>query len=206
MRCPTAKWWLASSIAATFALSGLRLESGRSQETDLPESAPAAAETASADQNEPRPKIDPLSVNATCYVCHTVFVWEEISKQHLAEDVTCIECHGLSAGHANDENIGATKPDTVYERNQIDAMCQKCHAQHDVPPRDVITRFLERKLTVSPAVCTDCHGEHRIEAAELEEETEGEAEKEREKEGEERRSSTAESQRRRGCAGSNDRT
>ena len=80
--------------------------------------------------------------------------------------MTCIECHGLSAAHANDEDIGATKPDIVYRRDQIDAMCRKCHTEHDVLPRDVIARFLERKLTVSPAVCTDCHGKHRIEAAE----------------------------------------
>jgi hypothetical protein len=150
-----------SSVAVVFALDGFLLRPGRSQAENPPDSTPAA-QAASA------PEIDPLSVNATCYVCHTLFVWEEISKQHLAEDITCIKCHGLSAGHANDEDVGATKPDIVYRRDQVDAMCRECHTEHDVPARDVIGRFLERKLTVSPTICTDCHGEHRIEAAEEE--------------------------------------
>ena len=94
------------------------------------------------------------------------FVREEISKQHLACDVTCIKCHGVSADHANDEDIGATKPDVYYRRDQVDAMCRKCHPRHDVPARDVIARFMQRKLSVSPAVCTDCHGQHRIAAVE----------------------------------------
>ena len=148
MRRPVAAWLVASSVAVTLALSSLSLRSGRSQEADPPKDTPAAAEEA---ETETEPTIDPLSVNATCYVCHTTFVWEELSKQHLPEDVTCIECHGVSAGHANDENVGATKPDIMYGREQIDAMCRECHTEHDVPARDVIARALQRKLTVTEA-------------------------------------------------------
>ncbi len=118
---------------------------------------------------EPAETIDPLSVNATCYVCHMTFVREEISRVHFKEEVTCIKCHGLSAAHANDEDIGATKPDIVYKRNQVDEMCAKCHEEHDVPATDVIARFVEREITESPPVCTDCHGKHRIEPPEEEE-------------------------------------
>jgi hypothetical protein len=113
--------------------------------------------------------IDPLSVNATCYVCHIPFVREEISKVHFAEEITCIKCHGLSAAHANDEDVGATKPDITYARDQVDKMCRECHETHDVPAADVVARFAERKLTQTAAVCTDCHGHHRIEEPAAEE-------------------------------------
>ena len=107
--------------------------------------------------------IDPLGPNAACYVCHLTFVHEELSVVHKAEKVTCIECHGLSAGHANDEDIGATPPDVVYKRERIDAACRECHEGHDVSAAAVLARFFERKLKPEPAaVCTDCHGQHRL--------------------------------------------
>jgi len=118
---------------------------------------------------KPAETIDPLSVNATCYVCHMTFVREEISWVHFKKEVTCIKCHGLSAAHANDEDIGATKPDIVYKRGQVDKMCGECHEDHDVPATEVIARFLEREITKSPPVCTDCHGKHRIEPPDEEE-------------------------------------
>jgi len=122
-----------------------------------PRSEASAAKTQSSVET-----IDPTSVNANCYVCHMAFVREPISKVHFQAKVTCVECHGLSAAHVNDENIGATKPDIRYRRDQIDAMCGRCHEQHNVPPASVIARFLERKPSQSPVVCTDCHGSHRI--------------------------------------------
>ena len=106
--------------------------------------------------------IDPASVNATCYVCHMMFVREPISRDHFKKKVTCIDCHGVSAGHANDEDIGATPPDVVYGRNQVDAMCGKCHEHHNVAAVKIVARHLERKIVASPVVCTDCHGNHRI--------------------------------------------
>jgi len=112
------------------------------------------------------PASDPMGPNAACYVCHMTFVREELSKTHLRAKITCIKCHGLSAKHANDENIGATKPDVTFARADVNAACRKCHPKHDVPPEKVVARWLERRLTESPAVCTDCHGTHKIERAE----------------------------------------
>jgi cytochrome c553 len=113
---------------------------------------------------KPAEETDPLGANAACYVCHITFVKEELSKVHLAAKVACVKCHGLSDKHANDENIGATKPDIMYKRDQIDASCVKCHERHDVPPGKVIARFEERKLGISTKpVCSDCHGTHKIE-------------------------------------------
>lgn len=163
-------WSVVACVVAPLTLAGLVLRplqsaqqpppAAATQVTDNPAAAADAADAADADE----PTIDPLSVNANCYVCHTTFVREEISKWHFAEQITCVSCHGLSAAHANDENIGATKPDITYRRDQIDAMCSKeCHTQHDVPAGEVLARFQERKPAASPVVCTDCHGHHRIE-------------------------------------------
>jgi formate-dependent nitrite reductase cytochrome c552 subunit len=110
--------------------------------------------------------IEVLGQNAACYVCHMTFVKEELAKVHLANKVTCVKCHGLSEKHANDENIGATKPDIVYPRAAVDGSCQKCHEDHDVPAQRVVARFLERKLPTDRAViCTECHGTHKIDHA-----------------------------------------
>jgi hypothetical protein len=105
----------------------------------------------------------PLNANAACYVCHIPFMREDLSTVHLAETIGCIACHGVSAGHANDEEIGATPPDVTFTRNQIDDFCGTCHETHDVPPELVVGRWIERELRPgAAAVCTDCHGSHRI--------------------------------------------
>ncbi len=116
--------------------------------------------------NDLAEETNPMFANAACYVCHIPFVKEELSTVHVKEKVTCIKCHGLSAGHANDEDIGATKPDIMYKRDQVDAMCGKCHEEHDVAAAKIVVRWQERKLSTSPPVCTDCHGMHKIEEAE----------------------------------------
>ncbi len=98
---------------------------------------------------------NPLGANAACYVCHMTFVKEELSKTHLRAEITCVRCHGLSAGHANDEDIGATPPDISFKRDQVDAMCLKCHKSHDIGPE-------EAGAGKYPPVCSDCHGTHKI--------------------------------------------
>lgn len=105
---------------------------------------------------------NPLGANAGCYVCHIPFVSEKLSKIHLQAKVGCIDCHGISAGHANDEDIGATKPDIIFDGAQTNKMCVKCHESHDVPAEEVIARWLERGSDKKQPKCTDCHGSHRI--------------------------------------------
>ncbi|MHC4624504.1 MAG: cytochrome c3 family protein [Planctomycetota bacterium] len=102
--------------------------------------------------------VDALGANAACYVCHIGFVKEQISKVHLSKEIACIHCHGLSAAHANDENIGATPPDTVFERDGVDMMCLGCHKRHDISTE----KLAEFQV---PPVCTDCHGAHRLEGS-----------------------------------------
>ncbi len=125
----------------------------------------SAADRASrSEKEEPEAVVDPMGPNGACYVCHMTFVREEISKVHLGAKTGCVDCHGTSAAHANDEDIGATKPDIVFQKNEVDRMCAKCHKAHDVPAREVVARFVQRKLS-GRAICTDCHGTHRIERA-----------------------------------------
>jgi len=147
-------------ISLLFCLSSERGWSGEDGATGKP------AESGQSESSGET--IDPLSVNANCYLCHIPFVREEISKVHFAEKITCIKCHGLSAAHANDEDIGATKPDITYGQDQVDKMCRECHETHDTPARAVIARFSQRKLSDAAAVCTDCHGHHRIEEPAIE--------------------------------------
>ena len=102
-----------------------------------------------------------------CYVCHTTFVQEELALVHLKAKVGCIKCHGLSDKHANDENVGATKPDITFKRPQIDHGCVECHEGHDAPAQKVVARLIERHLPPqTPPVCTECHGMHKIEQGE----------------------------------------
>lgn len=126
------------------------------------------ADPAAGDEADATDETNPLGANAACYVCHIPFVKEELATVHLKAKVTCIKCHGLSAAHANDEDIGATLPDVVFRRDQIDALCGECHQGHDVPAREVTARYVQRHLPAKPApVCTDCHGKHKIEPPEL---------------------------------------
>ena len=127
----------------------------------VPATPPSPAD-ASAPAEGP-PEMDPLSLNGACYVCHVTFVKEELAKVHLAEGISCAKCHGLSDKHANDENIGATKPDIVFARDKVDQACEECHDTHDAPATKVLARFSQRKLSLQkPVICTDCHGTHMI--------------------------------------------
>lgn len=112
---------------------------------------------------------DPLGPNAGCYVCHITFVGEELTVTHLDQQIGCVKCHGISDGHANDENIGATPPDVVLKHDQVNGFCQECHQNHDVPAEEVIARWLQRSKPQSTSqplrqsiTCTDCHGNHRL--------------------------------------------
>jgi hypothetical protein len=151
--------------AASDNTTGAEASAERESSTDRGVSEGADRDAASM-PDETHDETNPVGANAACYVCHMLFVKEAISKDHLKAGVGCIKCHGLSAGHANDEDVGATPPDVVFARDQVDPMCCECHQAHDVAPEEVVARFLERALPAgSKPVCTDCHGHHRIESA-----------------------------------------
>ncbi len=165
---------LAAAMIVGLLVTAVLWSNAAADGKDKPAAKTACTKKAAKKTEEETPQIDPMSVNATCYVCHMTFVYEKISSTHFEAKVTCVDCHGLSAKHANDENIGATKPDIVYARKGVDKMCEKCHEDHDVAPRKVVERFLKRKLpTKKVPVCTDCHGTHRIEREEEEGKSKG---------------------------------
>lgn len=152
--------WLGFTVPWRWPVEGSRCL-GAPPETPVAKPGPEATKNA----KEAAP-IDPMSANGACYVCHMAFVKEEISRVHFKAKVACSACHGVSDKHANDENIGATKPDVTFRHDQVDALCAKCHDHHDASAKKVIARFVERRLPANPPpVCTDCHGAHKIEKA-----------------------------------------
>jgi formate-dependent nitrite reductase cytochrome c552 subunit len=102
--------------------------------------------------------------NGACYVCHVNYEEEPLVGWHAEEGVGCVDCHGDSFAHRNDEN-NTTPPDKMIPAKQIDKACGECHDEHDVPAAKVITRLLQRcpeKAKSKNIVCTDCHGQHRL--------------------------------------------
>ena len=63
----------------------------------------------------------------------------------------------------------AAMPDILYGRAEVDASCRKCHQAHKNP--DAVAKFMAEwkgkrrphgRLILSNAICTDCHGLHRL--------------------------------------------
>jgi len=123
--------------------------------------------------------------NSKCYVCHETMKTEELTVSHLALDVTCDVCHGLSTDHMHDEML-MTKPDLLFGRSEVRAMCSNptCHKpggersiygleDHDAK---AVEEFIQNwrgrirpngRAVTHDSICTDCHGTHNItEAAE----------------------------------------
>jgi hypothetical protein len=106
----------------------------------------------------------PMADNGPCFVCHGNFQEESLALQHAKAGVGCMKCHGLSLAHRADED-NVTPPEIMYPAAKIDAACRKCHEEHDVPAREVIARWQKRcpgKTDAARILCTDCHGEHRM--------------------------------------------
>ncbi len=130
--------------------------------------------------------------NSKCYVCHPDLKTEELTVSHLALDVTCDECHGLSTEHMHDEML-MTQPDLLFGRSEVRAMCSNpsCHKpggernvyglQDHMNP-EAVDEFIESwrgrirpngRAVTHDSVCTDCHGTHNITKA-TEQQTGGE--------------------------------
>ncbi len=106
--------------------------------------------------------------NSMCLTCHINFEKEEVASTHLKKGITCAHCHGVSRDHMNDEEAAA-KPDILFGRTEVEPACRKCHQSHKNP--EAVSKFLAEwkgkrrphgRLILSNAVCTDCHGLHRL--------------------------------------------
>lgn len=106
-----------------------------------------------------------LRLNHACFVCHTNYKVEKLVNIHAEQEIGCMDCHGESFEHRNDED-NITPPDVMYPQYEISDACKDCHDEHDVWPEKVIDRWLKRcpdKKDIKTLVCTDCHGHHRLE-------------------------------------------
>lgn len=102
--------------------------------------------------------------NGPCYVCHANYKNEGLVIEHGRAEVGCVDCHGESLAHRNDEN-NTTPPDRMFAADEIDGFCGKCHTEHDVLAKEVLLRWQERcpnKTDCQAIVCTDCHFQHRL--------------------------------------------
>jgi len=112
--------------------------------------------------------------NSKCYVCHTTMKQESLTTAHLAVNITCDKCHGPSINHMEDEML-MTKPDLLFGRSQVVAMCARCHQGHENSEkveafrREWAGRMRPNGRTISAeSVCTDCHGTHNLAKVEQE--------------------------------------
>ncbi len=102
--------------------------------------------------------------NFACHVCHGNYREEPFAVTHAKADISCIDCHGVSHAHRDDED-NIIPPDVMYPPEEIAKKCMKCHKKHDAPAKEVIARWLKRcsdKKDPGKLVCTDCHGQHRL--------------------------------------------
>jgi hypothetical protein len=144
--CCLARW--RSGVVQAVAAPPLSLEGYLDEK--LPE-APECAEAAKVD-------------NSACYVCHGNYDGEPLAATHASHKVGCMDCHGESLAHRNDED-NVTPPDKMYGPEDVKTMCRECHAKHNAPASDVIARWQQRcpaKTDPQKIVCTDCHFEHRM--------------------------------------------
>ncbi|MEF8787662.1 MAG: cytochrome c3 family protein, partial [Planctomycetota bacterium] len=108
----------------------------------------------------------PTADNQHCFVCHGNYRGEALTEVHASAHIGCMECHGPSDAHRGDE-ANVTPPDRMFPLEDINPYCRKCHKEHDVQPRKIIDRWLERaphRTGAQRTMCTDCHGQHRLES------------------------------------------
>lgn len=127
---------------------------------------------------------DDAGGNAKCYVCHSGLKTEDIAADHLAMDITCDACHGISTEHMHDEML-MTEPDLLFGRAEVQKMCSdpSCHkpgegrlvyARQDHKDLQKVEAFFQKwqgrarpngRVVSAESVCTDCHGTHNLNKA-----------------------------------------
>lgn len=106
----------------------------------------------------------PISYYVMCNDCHMGYIDEPLALAHAKAGMSCDSCHGKSRAHYSDES-NTTPPDKMYPAEKINPFCQGCHHSHDVQPGKVVALWMKRKSDKTDPekiLCTDCHGEHRM--------------------------------------------
>jgi len=98
------------------------------------------------------------SANTACFVCHANYKTESLANDHAKADIGCVNCHGQSSAHQNDEN-NITPPETIYSADKIDPFCRSCHKAHNISPKNIIARWLKRNPDKTAPTCRGqgCH-------------------------------------------------
>jgi len=165
---------LLSSSSSEFRVPGAGARQASAQELDKPKGPPPLV----VDKSAPLLLDDPAEADKTnrqataavdadtvaCLVCHANFKTESLAQGHAKAKMGCVDCHGKSYAHRNDEN-NTTPPEKMYAQDQIDNACRQCHPSHDVPAAKVVVLALQRGLSqtdLKAILCTDCHGHHRL--------------------------------------------
>ena len=101
----------------------------------------------------------PMADNSRCHVCHINYDDEVLAVTHARADINCEKCHGPSDAHCGDED-NITPPDIMYPAAKIRPFCMGCH------PKEKIDIAVHKSVMAKPdakeAICTNCHGEHRL--------------------------------------------
>ena len=159
-----AQWLLLSAVVAAAALVCLVCLTGDDARAVA---APPLSLEGYLDEKLPEAPTEQLKMkvdNQACYVCHDNYKEEKLVVRHGVEKVGCIDCHGKSFDHRDDED-NVTPPEVMYPREEINECCRDCHKEHDVSAAKVIAQWQERGLTKTDPkklVCTDCHFRHRL--------------------------------------------
>jgi len=117
--------------------------------------------------------------NSFCFDCHVNFKKEPFVVRHMNVNVGCVDCHGESLPHADDEEHTAA-PSIMYTKAEVNDSCIGCHEEDDVKKNrnhkawfvgaDAAAKALAAAKAASRPhadtrkrkYCTDCHGMHRI--------------------------------------------
>jgi len=105
----------------------------------------------------------PQADNSRCFVCHINYMQEDIALIHARANIGCADCHGQSDEHIADESWASggngTAPEIMYPRPKINTSCMGCHPKEKLDADEHKPLF----ANFEKMVCTDCHGEHRLE-------------------------------------------
>jgi len=174
------KFRIASTVVLTFIVGTTLMCSKQEQQTPAPKvkamtTAPNCCVSEKqapdktkvlADIKEPRPEDNQL-----CMVCHASMADEQITKAHFDQGILCVDCHGRSTEHMEDEMLNTT-PDIKYGRLQAQPFCKACHETHKHPVKveEFLGKWMSKdrpngRVITSNSICTDCHGIHVQKAA-----------------------------------------
>jgi hypothetical protein len=111
----------------------------------------------------PAETTEDMADNSRCFVCHFFnYSDEPLAVTHAHAGIGCVDCHGDSEPHTNDEN-NVTPPDKMYPRDAINPACLACHTKKDLLEKPKEHKLILPQPKTAKSACTDCHGEHRLE-------------------------------------------